>query len=236
MSVSVEGLGPLIDLATALGLVGEDGQFDTTWFASPGDHVGNMLRRRSQREALLRAAEQLLAHGASPYVDDAGRRWIEIFADGGVALHAVISTVGTATEVGIGARVHTTGPDSQVRAYVPLVRVPVSGAATVPFSDGTGVVSVEAQITFDGPPPAPGEAGLQAILLGVDVATNGNDPKLRVMLKGCSFSQRRRRMSASMARPRAEGRALRLVLGLTGIGRGGGGEAGRAAGPRRHHG
>ena len=55
MSVTVEGLGPLIDLATALGLVRDDGQFDTTWFASPGDHVGNMLRRQSQREALLRA-------------------------------------------------------------------------------------------------------------------------------------------------------------------------------------
>lgn len=216
MSVTVEGLGPLIDLATALGLVGEDGHFDTTWFASPGDHVGNMFRQRWQREALLRAADQLLAHGKPPVIDGAGRRWIEVFADGGVAVHVVFKGVGTATEIGIGARVHTTGPDSQVHAYVPLVRVPLSGPATAPFADGTGVVSVEAQINLDGPPPQPGEAGLQSILFGVDVATDGNDPKLRVMLKGLQLPGQSTPSDVNLdgTPVELEGQALRLVLGL----------------------
>jgi large repetitive protein len=216
VTVSVQGLGPLIDLATALGLVGADGQLDSTWFASPGDHVAKMLRTQVQREALLRAANQLLAHGAPPVVDDAGRQWIEVVSEGGVAVHVVVSVVNTATEIGIGVRVHTADPDSQVRAYVPLVSVPPSGAASVPFSDGTGRVSVEAEVVFNGPAPAPKEPGLKGVVLGVRVATNGRDPEFRVTLRGLQLPGQSAPSDVGVHGTLAdlEAQALPLVLGL----------------------
>ena len=39
MSISVDGFGPLVDLAAAVGLVGGDGQLDPSWFSDPGAKV-----------------------------------------------------------------------------------------------------------------------------------------------------------------------------------------------------
>ena len=50
--ISVEGLGPLADLARALGLlVGSAVQ--PSWFQDPGLHLSRMLRDPAQRAALL---------------------------------------------------------------------------------------------------------------------------------------------------------------------------------------
>src|SRR5262245_3714255 len=112
MTVTVEGLGPFVDLATAIGLV-RDGQLDTSWFSEPGDRVAGMLRNQAQRDALLRAANQLLEHGDTPFDDAAGRRWIRVFIDGGVSINVVIGVSGATTEIGIGARLTTADPHSE---------------------------------------------------------------------------------------------------------------------------
>ena len=87
MSIDVQGLGPVLDLGTALGLVtGQD--LDPAWFTDPGGHVGQMLRDPGQREALLRVVSDLLGQDASTSTDLQGRRWIELAARGGVCQQA----------------------------------------------------------------------------------------------------------------------------------------------------
>jgi large repetitive protein len=215
--VDVQGLGPLVDLATAIGLV-NNGQLDPSWFSAPGDHVGQMLRQPGQRDALLRAADQLLAHGAPPLLDDAGRRWIELFAEDPVALHVVVSVdaaTGT-TELGLGVRVEATTPESHVQAYIPLLQIPTSGPATVAFGTSAGRVSLEGEVTFAGGLPAPGDAGLQGLRLAAEVATDGSAPLLSVELRGLQLPGQASPSNVSLdGNPAQLGdQALRLILGL----------------------
>jgi len=58
VTIDAQGLGPVLDLATAIGLVTADQspQLDPDWFTDPGGRTGQMLRDPGQREALLRAA------------------------------------------------------------------------------------------------------------------------------------------------------------------------------------
>ncbi len=216
MSIEVEGLGPLVDLATALGLVGDDGQFDTEWFASPGDHVGNMLRKPAQRDAFLRAANELLAKGAPPVVDAAGRRWVQVFAEDPVSFHVVVSVSGTTTELGFGVRLDTASPESHVTTYIPLLHIPQSGTATVAFANGTGRVAVDAGVVFDGAPPGPGETALKALHVGAEVATDGSAPKLSVRLLGLQLPGQSTPTDVSLDGDPSEleQQAIRVVLGL----------------------
>ncbi|MER5755859.1 DUF6603 domain-containing protein [Streptomyces sp. NPDC002088] len=178
MSFEVSGLGPLLDLATAIGLVRADGEFDPQWFSDPGARVGRMLRDQGQREALLRAADELLAQGAPPLRDAAGRRWIPLIAEGGVALHAVLTAAADGpVELGVGARLTAADPRAEVTAYVPLLSIPENGPVTVPIARGTGRIAVDATVTF-------ASETLDGINLSAEVATDGSAPDLSVTLRG----------------------------------------------------
>jgi large repetitive protein len=213
--IQVEGLGALLDLATAIGLV-KNGQLDDSWFSSPGDHVANMLREPTQRDALLRWANEILAHGSPPLVDDAGRHWVELFAEGPVGLHAVITVLGTTTEIGIGVRLDTEAPESHVRAYVPLLQVPANAPASVVLGQAAGRVEVTAEVVFDAGPPAPGEAGLQGLHIGAAVATDGTAPLLSLKLRGLQLPGQQTPSDVSLDGDPAQlgDQALRVILGL----------------------
>ena len=187
MTVEVSGLGPVLDLAKALGIVGSDDQFDPGWFADPGAHVGNMLREPSQREALLQVADDLLAEGVPAEVDATGRRWIEIVSEDPVTVYVVVTVTGpdanATTELAIGAKVRSDDPDAGITVYVPLLRVPPSDPATPAFDDPDARITLDADVSFGGT-PAPGEAALGGLRLGAAVGFDGSAPLLSVALLG----------------------------------------------------
>ncbi len=215
VTITVEGLGPFVDLATAIGIVGSDGQFDSSWFANPGDHVSGMLRNGPQRDALLRAANQLLEHGAPPIDDSAQRRWVQVFADGGVSVNIVIGRAGTTTEIGIGARLTTDDPHSETEVYVPLLHLPDTGTVSIPFADGSGTISVSSEITLDPNPPAAGQLGLRGLRASASIATNGTAPSLAVSLLGLQLPGQTTPSDVSLGDlSQLEEQAIRLLFGL----------------------
>jgi hypothetical protein len=216
VTATVEGLGPLVDLAKALGIVGSDDQLDPTWFSDPGGHVGKMLREPTQRGALLRAADKLLAQGAPPEVDAQGRHWIPLVEHGGVTLCLVVTGATGSTEIAAGARLTTTSPESHVHVLVPLLHVPASGPATVAVTTGDGRVLVDADLRLAGGPPPTGEAGLAGIVLHADVKPNGTDPHLAVTLRGLQLPGQAAPNDVGLGGPLADlgDQALRLVFGL----------------------
>ena len=185
MSVTVEGLGPLVDLATAIGLVGDDDQLDSSWFADPGAKVGQMLRNPHQRQGLLDAAQTLLAQGQPVTVDPQGRHWVPLVQHGGVELDAVLTPGADSTGVGVGARLTTSGPapTSHATVLVPLFTVPASGAVTLDLGTGSGRVEVDADVQVAAAPAHPGDVGLGGIAVHVDLLTDGTDPHLSVSLQ-----------------------------------------------------
>ena len=215
MSIDVQGLGPVLELATAIGLVGADQQLDSNWFADPGGHVGRMLRDSGQREALLGVVSGLLGQDAQSSTDVLGRRWIELAAHGGVSLNAVLSTAGATTELGLGARLSTTSPDSQVTVYLPLLHIPQAGPLTVALTDGTGAVSLDAEVSF-GSSPAPGEPGLTGLAVTGTVGLSGANPVLAVTLRGLQLpgQQAPEDLSLSGTPAQLADQGLRVVLGL----------------------
>ncbi len=191
MTIDVSGLGPVLDLGTALGIVGENGEMNGAWFSDPGAHVGRMLREPHQRDALLRVADALLAPEVLATEDSSGRRWIEIVSADGVAAHVVVTVTGpdesATTEVGIGARIHTDAPLADATAYVPLLRVPRTGAVIPAFEDPNVRIALDAGIVFDDPAAGAGDLGgaaLAGLRLGASVGTDGDSPLLAVTLLG----------------------------------------------------
>ena len=217
MTISVEGLGPLLDLVTAIGLVDDQNQFNGDWFTDPGSYMSGTLRNASQRKALLRAADQLLAQGTGILVDGKGRHWTPIIREGGFVLYLVISETGLVTELGIGAVVQTDVPaEASLAACVPLFQIPASGPVTVPFLDGSGKVSLDAEVTLDGGAPAPGEAGLQGFQFSAEVTTDGKSPLLGISLRGLQLPGQPAPSDVSLSGDLStlEDEALRLGLGL----------------------
>jgi hypothetical protein len=215
VTVAVEGLGPLVDLAKAIGLATDD-SIDASWFTDPAGHVGNMLRVPAQRDALLRALNQLVEQGAPPTVDDAGRNWVRVFEEPPLSVYVVIGAVGNATELGHGVRIESDDPRSTTEVYVPLLRIPPSGPVAIAFTDGSARVSLESEVTIDPAPPPPGETGLQGIRLSASVATNNTAPTLAVTLVGLQLPGQTAPSDVSLggSLDELEEQAIRLLFGL----------------------
>jgi len=215
VNVSVEGLGPLVDLATALGLVSGD-HLDPNWFSDPAGHVADMLRTPAQRDALLRALNQLVEKGAPPTVDDEGRNWVRLFQEPPLSVYVVIGEVGGATELGHGVRIETADPASTTEVYVPLLRIPPSGPIAIAFLDGSGRVALASEVTIDPTTPPPGEPGLRGIRLSASVATDDTTPTLDVTLVGLQLSGQTTpadvRLGGGLGE--LEDQAIRLLSGL----------------------
>lgn len=217
MTITVEGLGPVLDLGIAIGLIDDQEQFNDDWFSDPGAYVSAMLRTPHQREALLRAADQLLAQNTGVLIDGRGRHWTPIIQDGGVALYLVVSEDGPVTELGIGAAAQTDQPaEANVSAYAPLFRIPISGDIIVPFLDGSGAVAIEADVSLDGVTPAPGEAALAGFRFAASVMTDGSSPLLSITLRGLQLPGQSAPSDVSLEGDLGSlnDQALQLVLGL----------------------
>ena len=208
-------LGPVLDLAKAIGLVRAD-QLNTAWFASPGESVGQMLRNPEQRDALCRAVQSMLHEGGDAVVDAAGRRWLQLFAHPPISLHVVLAVGSTAVDLGLGVRASTTGPTANLTLLVPLMRIPNSGAATVLLGHADGRVELDVDVTMD-TTPAPGQAGLHGIVVGAQVATDGSAPSLQVSLRGLQLPGQQTPHDFAIggtAGPGLADEAVRLVLGV----------------------
>jgi len=216
MTIDVQGLGPVLDLASAIGLVGPDQHLDASWFTDPGGHVGKMLRDPGQREALLRVAADLLGQDAEATTDAAGRRWIELAAHGGVSLAAVLSVSGGATELGVGARLSTSTPASQVTAYVPILHIPQTGPVTVALTDGTGTLSLDAEVSFGDAAPPPGQAALAGLAVTCAVGLTGTNPVIGITLRGLQLPGQQAPEDLSLSGEPAQlaDQGMRLLLGL----------------------
>jgi large repetitive protein len=211
-----DGLGELVDLAEAIGLV-RDGQLKSDWFSDPGAKVGAMLRNQDQREALLRALETLLGGETPPFVDEDGRTWAPVVARGGVSLHVVVEAASAATVIGLGARLETTVPESRTDIFVPLMCIPATGPATAVPDTDDGRVRVRSEITLDGSAPAPDKPHLRGLGFGIDVAANGTTPKLSAHLRGLRLTGQDAPQDVNLdggAGLALGDDALRLVLGL----------------------
>lgn len=188
MSLSVEGLGPLVDLAAAIGLVGPDGQLDPSWFTDPATKVDAMLREPHQRNALLRAADALLGQGQPVVIDALGRHWVPLVSNGGVQFNVVITPGPASTQVAVGASLTTSAPVplAHVRVLMPLFAVPFDGPATITFdpSSPPGRIELTADVRLDNEAAHPGDVGLQGIELTADILTDGTDPHLGITLQG----------------------------------------------------
>ncbi len=178
--LSVEGLGPLANIARALGLLSGD-TVRSEWFADPGRYLSLMLRDPEQRAALLTALDELVAQGETLPVDDRGRKWVLITREGPVDVCAVVhEQISGTVELGVGSRIGGQDPDFGVDAYVPLLRVPQSVATPVTFVLGSslGRVEVAAFADLDAPDP---DAVLQGVGVRLDVPTGPGAPDPAVL-------------------------------------------------------
>jgi large repetitive protein len=176
-------LGPLLDVAKAVGLVKADGSLNPDWFGDPGGHTGQMLRAQPQRDALLHGLDTLLGEDADLFVDEKNRSWVPIVDHGGVGLYLVVEVADGATVLGLGARLRTSQPVSQTDVLVPLVRIPAGKVEVIPDT-AKGRIHLRTEVGLNGAPPTPGKAALDGLAFDVDVAADGTTPKLSVLLRG----------------------------------------------------
>ena len=184
MSVTVDGWAGLLDVAKALGIADDHDQVNGNWFADPGQYVGRMLREPSQRDALLRALEALLAQERPVETDDAGRQWVPVVSEGGLTVYVVLTPGIDGCELALGAVMETGTPHSVTRALVPLLIVPNSAPVVVLPGQPGGTIHLSSEVTVSASDPPPGEAGLRALSLAVDVATDGTLPTFSLLLRG----------------------------------------------------
>lgn len=216
--ITVEGLGPLVHLSRALGLVVGD-NLQPSWFQDPGLHLSRMLREPAQREALLAALDELIAQGESVPTDVRGRRWLRIAEVDPVGVFAVLHVLPSGeVELGVGAQVRANDPACAVDAYVPLFLVP-QGSAPVSVVVGSGAGRAELSASVD--LAAPGEAApITGVGLRAEIPTGpgpGDPPALVVVLRGLKLSGDAAREDVEVGASSAaalEESALRLVGAL----------------------
>jgi large repetitive protein len=142
MTVNAAGLGDIAALATALGLLNEEGDIVTDWFVDPASHVRGMLRSQPQRDALSQFIDDALGAQTPPITDDPTRTWVPLLkltgtADAGSDLFLVLEPNARGTVASIGIRINLTTPvstDAMLR--VPLLRVDRTSGVT--FLPGLG--------------------------------------------------------------------------------------------------
>ena len=127
--MNAQSLGDVAALATALGLLDENGNPDTSWFVDPGSQVKDMLRDQTQRDALVQFIQDALGDETAPVTDDPDRTWVPLLGlTTGSDLFLVLEPNERGTVVSIGVRIAITDPvTTSAEARVPLVRVNQAG-------------------------------------------------------------------------------------------------------------
>ena len=133
MDFSSQSLGPLSDLARAIGLLKPDGQPDPDWLKDPASRLAGMLARDSQREALLAFVDEALG-GSARETDARGVIWLPLIELPSPRLGLFITVdeqPADGIRLGLGLRVQTPAPVSQSQLEVPLLRAAREGGGAV---------------------------------------------------------------------------------------------------------
>ena len=217
-------LGPVADLATALGLLRPGGEFEDDWLSNPGDHLSTILADDGQRDALVRFVDSALG-GGEQSTDPDGLIWLPVVEhdDPHLTVYAVLDP--KPAYVGIGAGVSVTSsttPQASVRAHVPIFRA-ARGSGSVPtpilLGQPGGRIRVSADVGVAAGPATPGEAHLGGVAVTVSVPTSGGDgpPVVSLMLRQLQLpgapSPRDLTLSLDSADDLGES-VLELILGL----------------------
>ncbi|CAH0137466.1 hypothetical protein SRABI26_00389 [Arthrobacter sp. Bi26] len=184
MTLAAEDLGVLGKLGKALGVFNADGNANPGWFGNPQEYLTDILTDENQREALIAFVDEVLG-GEERETDADGATWLPVVSmdDPDVDVFVTINATGAAVDVGLGARVTTAGPETHVRASLPLFRLRKSGSPAVSnhllLGQPGARITVSASVTIT--PPGTSSAGtalqpsIGAIGLQVSVPTSPAD-------------------------------------------------------------
>ena len=143
MTAGTDTFGDISELATALGVIGPDGNVSTDFFVDPAATMRGTLRDSTRRAALLEFLDHILGDSA-PQVDEDAATWTPIFKlTDPVRLYLVTAQVADGITIGIGVRGATSGtPHAEGRLSLPLVLIPVTGPVVfLPASDSPDAVA-----------------------------------------------------------------------------------------------
>ena len=184
MTFVAQDLGPIGNLAIALGIFDHDGNPNPNWFQNPEDSLGNILANKDQRDALLAFVDEAMG-GADRTTDPRGVVWLPIVRLTNPDLTISVTVHDPKSEplhIGIGLSVRTSGPQSETSLAVPLFRVQKEDEATdsEPLLLGSigGHIRIATSITIDEAAPVPGAFRLGAIGLDIDLPTTSADPAI----------------------------------------------------------
>ena len=178
MTLSIDDLGVLGNLGTALGFLDDGGGPNSAWFGAPDESMKTMLSNDVQREALVAFVDDALG-GADRSTQD-GVVWLPLVSidDPQITLYATLDDR-PADHVAIGAAVSfsTSDPQSRTTLSVPLFRAAKANESVDPvlLGDVGGRIQLTTSITVDASAPTPGAAHLGAIGFDVDVPTSDDD-------------------------------------------------------------
>ncbi len=182
MDFSSQSLGPLSDLARAIGLLKPDGQPDPDWLKDPASRLAGMLARDSQRAALLAFVDEALG-GSARETDARGVIWLPLVELPAPKLGLFITVdeqPADGIRLGLGLRVQTPAPVSQSQLEVPLLRAAREGGGAVSpvwLGQPGARLRVSSQVTLDGSAPLPGQPRIGSIGLEIDVPSAPGDPQ-----------------------------------------------------------
>ncbi|WP_298838161.1 DUF6603 domain-containing protein [uncultured Roseobacter sp.] len=191
---SPDEFGDTSDLLSALGLVDEDGNFNSDWLANPETYLKSILANDHQREALLAFVTAI--RGGEAERDSENRLWVEIFAEalpgtGRIAFFLVVDDAPSSeVHISVGVRFETQAPLTASRSALmfPLFRAGKGDNSPSPELVGQpgGVITLSSEITVSETPAPPGQAGLQAVGLRLVVPTDTVDgaPQVGLTLRG----------------------------------------------------
>src|SRR5450631_2864496 len=223
MTLTGSDLGSIGDLATALGLVRGDGEFEEGWLSSPGDHLKTILADDTQRDALLSFVDTVLG-GSERSSDAEGLVWLPIVEHDSpkLTLYAVFDVQPAYVGIGVGASITSASqPSATARAYVPVFRAARSGhsvASPLLLGSPGAAIHVSADITVDAGAAVPGQAHLGGIAVDIRVPTAGEaPPQISLALRALQLPGATQPSDLSLSLSDADqlaDSALQLVLGL----------------------
>ncbi|WP_460458045.1 hypothetical protein, partial [Angustibacter peucedani] len=183
-------LGDIAGLATAVGLLDEDGSPRDGWFADPGRFLSSVLKDRVQRRALVQVVDDLLG-GSESATDAQGRTWLPLFEKAPLSVSVVLAEVrgGEQVHVGLGASVRSPGGPGrvgvEVDAFVPLFAASGSVAVGDPLLIGHPGADVDVRLALTMPSgTSAGGVQLASAELTATIPTGGGDPRLGLALRG----------------------------------------------------
>lgn len=177
MSVSVNDLGVLGNLAKALGVMQPSGDPNPDWFGDPESSLKTILENDDQRDALIAFVDEAMG-GADRTTDPTGVVWLPIVTleDPDITFAITVDpTPADGIHIGIGISVRTSEPTSNSSLAIPLFRAhrangPAVTNAVLLGSQG-GRIRLASAVTIDEDAPVPGTPRLGAIGLDIDVPT-----------------------------------------------------------------